>query len=104
MLFTSISFLYYFLPIVLITYFIVPKKLKNTILCIASLIFYFYGEPKYILLMLAEVLISYITAILIDKHKSKAILMLGVFIHVGLFCIFKYTDFILENVIPTFRF
>ena len=98
MLFTSISFLYYFLPIVLITYFIVPKKIKNTILCIASLIFYFYGEPKYILLMLAEILISYIIAILIDKHKNKSILIFGIFIHVGLFCIFKYTDFILENV------
>ena len=97
MLFTSISFLYYFLPIVLITYFVLPKKLRNTVLCVASLIFYFYGEPKYIILMLAEVLISYIIAILIDKHKSKAILMLGVFIHVGLFCITNK----MPTIIPT---
>ena len=98
MLFTSISFLYYFLPIVLITYFIVPKKIKNTVLCIASLIFYFYGEPKYIVLMLAEILIAYVIALLIDKHKSKSILLLGIIIHVGLLCVFKYTDFILTNI------
>jgi len=52
MLFTSISFLYYFLPIVIVFYFIVPKKVKNIVLFIASMIFYFYGEPKYIFLML----------------------------------------------------
>ena len=78
MLFTSISFLYYFLPIVLITYFVLPKKLRNTVLCVASLIFYFYGEPKYIILMLAEILIAYIVALLINKHKSKSILVLGI--------------------------
>lgn len=48
MLFTSISFLYYFLPIVIILYFVVPKKIRNFILFIASMIFYFYGEAKYI--------------------------------------------------------
>ena len=65
MLFTSISFLYYFLPIVIVFYFIVPKKVKNIVLFIASMIFYFYGEPKYIFLMLAEILVAYIGAIFI---------------------------------------
>ena len=74
MLFTSISFLYYFLPIVLIAYFIVPKKAKNFVLFIASMAFYFYGEPKYIFLMLAEIFIAYIGAILIAKYKKKSIL------------------------------
>ena len=73
MLFTSISFLYYFLPVVLILYFIVPKKMKNFVLFIASMVFYFYGEPKYIFLMLAEILIAYIWAILIDKYKKKSL-------------------------------
>ena len=65
MLFTSISFLYYFLPIVLILYFMVPKKFKNLVLFIASMLFYFYGEPKYIFLMIAEILIAYIGSLLI---------------------------------------
>ena len=76
MLFTSISFLYYFLPIVLAIYFIVPKKAKNFILFVASMFFYFYGEPKYIFLMLIEILVAYVGAILIDKYKKKSILIL----------------------------
>lgn len=98
MLFTSISFLYYFLPIVILLYFIVPKRAKNFILFIASIIFYFYGEPKYIFLMLAEILIAYIGAILIDKYKKKILLIATILIHIGLLCIFKYTDFIITNV------
>lgn len=103
MLFTSISFIYYFLPIVIISYVIAPKKFKNAVICISSLIFYFYGEPKYIILMLAEILIAYIIAILIDKNKNKSILILGIIIHVGLFCIFKYTDFIIFNINSIFN-
>ena len=103
MLFTSISFIYYFLPIVIISYVIAPKKFKNAVICISSLIFYFYGEPKYIILMLAEILIAYIIAILIDKNKNKSILILGIIIHVGLFCIFKYTDFIISNINSIFN-
>ena len=103
MLFTSISFLYYFLPIVIVAYFIVPKKLKNLILFIASMLFYFYGEPKYIILMIAEILIAYIGAILINKYKSKALLITVVIIHVGLLTIFKYTDFFIENLNSIFN-
>ena len=103
MLFTSISFIYYFLPIVIISYVIAPKKFKNAVICISSLIFYFYGEPKYIILMLAEILIAYIIAILIDKNRNKSILILGIIIHVGLFCIFKYTDFIISNINSIFN-
>lgn len=103
MIFTSISFIYYFLPIVLIAYFIAPKKFKNAILCIASIIFYFFGEPKYIILMLAEILISYIVGILIDRYKSKSILILGILLHIGLLCIYKYTDFLITNVNTVFN-
>ena len=103
MLFTSISFLYYFLPIVLIIYFIAPKKYKNLILFIFSLIFYFYGEPKYIFLMILEILIAYIGAILIDKYKSKKILILTLFIHIILLIIFKYTNFLTTNINNVFN-
>ena len=100
MLFTSISFLYYFLPALIIIYFITPKKYKNIILLIASLLFYLYGEPKYVFLMIAEIIIAYIGAILIDKYKnqSKNILITTLFIHVFLLIIFKYTDFIIQTI------
>lgn len=100
MLFTSISFLYYFLPALIIIYFITPKKYKNIILLIASLLFYFYGEPKYVFLMIAEIIIAYIGALLIDKYKnqSKNILITTLFIHVFLLIIFKYTDFIIQTI------
>ena len=103
MLFTSISFLYYFLPIVIIIYFILPKKMRNFILFIASMVFYFYGEPKYIFLMLTEILIAYIGAILIDKYKSKSLLIITISIHIGLLCVFKYTDFIIDNINTVFN-
>ncbi len=98
MVFTSISFIYYFLPLLLICYFAVPKKFRNIILLMFSVLFYFYGEPKYILLMLIEVLISYVVGLLIDKYKSKNILIIGIFIHVLLFGIFKYFNFVIINV------
>lgn len=96
MLFTSISFIYYFLPILLIFYFILPKK--NIVLLIFSLIFYFYGEPKYLFLMIFEILIAYIGAIVIEKYKSKDTLLIFILIHLLLLLIFKYTNFIIENI------
>ena len=100
MLFSSISFLYYFLPALIIIYFITPKKYKNIILLIASLLFYLYGEPKYVFLMIAEIIIAYIGAILIDKYKnqSKNILTTTLVIHIFLLIIFKYTDFIIQSI------
>ena len=98
MVFTSISFIYYFLPLLLICYFVVPKKFRNIILLMFSVLFYFYGEPKYILLMLIEVLISYVVGLLIVKYKNKNILIIGIFIHVLLFGIFKYFNFVIINV------
>ena len=103
MLFTSISFIYYFLPLVLLFYSIVPKKYKNLVLLIFSFIFYFYGEAKYVFLMFFEILISYFGAILIDKHKkdkelSKNIFIITIFIHIFLLVIFKYTNFIIDSI------
>ncbi len=98
MIFTSISFLYYFLPIVLITYFILPNKFKNFVLLVFSLIFYFCGEPKYILLMILESIIAYISAILIEKKNNKFLFFSTVLIHIFLLGIFKYSNFILSNI------
>ena len=75
-----------------------PKKIKNIILFLASMIFYFYGEPKYILLMILEILIAYIGGILIKKYKNKKMLFEIIIIHIIFLCFFKYTDFIIGNI------
>lgn len=103
MLFTSISFLYYFLPIVLIIYFIMPNKYRNFLLFVSSMFFYFYGEPKYIILILLEILIAYFGAIIIDKTKNKTIFIFTILIHVLLLCFFKYTDFLITNINSIFK-
>ena len=103
MLFTSISFLYYFLPIVLIIYFIMPNKYRNFILFVSSMFFYFYGEPKYIILILLEILIAYFGAIIIDKTKNKTVFIFTILIHVLLLCFFKYTDFLITNINSIFK-
>ena len=102
MLFSSISFIYYFLPIVIITYFIVPKKIKNFVLFISSMIFYFYGEPVYVFLMLTTIIIAYIGAILINKYKDtelKKVFLVGTIgITLLSLVVFKYSDFLILNV------
>ncbi len=107
MLFSSIPFLYYFLPTVLVLYFAVPFKFKNLILLISSLFFYFYGEPVYVLLMLFSCLSSFVHGILIDKYRgtkrSKGFLVSSVVTSVLLLGFFKYSDFFISNVNAIFR-
>ncbi|WP_313129703.1 MBOAT family O-acyltransferase [Anaerocolumna sp.] len=102
MLFSSITFLYYFLPLVLILYFAVPKNLKNWVLLISSLIFYGWGEPKYILLMGLSIVVQYILGILIERHsdtkKAKFWLVISICFSIGLLGYFKYVDFFIRNV------
>ena len=100
MLFSSISFLYYFLPILLIIYFIVGKKYKNIVLLIFSLFFYFYGEPVYIVILILSCIVNYTFGILIEKYRSRAklLLVLGLVIDLGLLFFFKYTNFFIDNI------
>ena len=100
MLFSSITFLYYFLPIVLTLYLIVPSKYKNKVLLTFSLLFYFYGEPKYIIILLLSCFINYLAGRLIDKYrkKSKLILIFCVLYNVIQLLYFKYTDFLILNI------
>ncbi len=100
MVFSSITFLFYFLPIVLAIYYLVPNKFKNTILLIASLLFYFYGEPKYILIMITTIITTYIFGILIEKNsKHKQIyLILSILINLSFLLYFKYINFIISNI------
>ena len=105
MLFSSITFLYYFLPILLIIYLIVPKKIKNIVLLIFSLLFYFYGEPKYIIILLLSCIINFLIGLLIEKYpkKSKLILVIGIIYNIGQLLYFKYTDFFIININSIFK-
>lgn len=102
MLFSSISFLYYFLPITLFLYFLVPKSWKNGVLLTASLIFYGWGEPKYLFLMIGSIVIGYFLAIGMDKQQSrkrKQILCgLSIGISLCFLLYFKYADFFIANI------
>ncbi len=100
MLFSSITFLFYFLPILLIVYFVVPKKFKNLVLFIFSLFFYFYGEPKYGFLLLISCIINYIMGSLIEKNRkyAKVFLIITLVYNIGQLLYFKYLDFFIENV------
>lgn len=106
MLFSSINFLYYFLPAVILIYFLAPKKLKNLVLLLASLFFYFYGEPIYVLLMIFTCLSGYIHGILIEKAKNtkyaKVPLISSIIISVGVLAFFKYSDFFLSTLNSVF--
>lgn len=101
MLFSSIPFLYYFLPCVLLLYFLAPKKLKNAVLLLSSLVFYAWGEPIYVLLMISSVVSGYILGLLIEKFRAKPLgsvfLIASVVISLGLLGYFKYADFFIAN-------
>ena len=101
MLFSSIPFLYFFLPCVLFLYFAVPKRLKNTVLMLVSLFFYAWGEPKYVLLMAATILVNYGAGLLIEKFRgkmlSKVFVVLSVVLCLASLGYLKYADFFIEN-------
>jgi alginate O-acetyltransferase complex protein AlgI len=102
MLFSSIPFLFYFLPAVLILYFLAPNKLKNAVLLLFSLVFYAWGEPKYVVLMLASITLGYLFGLAIDRAKQqrwKRVWMTASCVTLlGLLGWFKYADFVVGNV------
>lgn len=100
MVFSSIPFLYYFLPCVLFLYFAVPRKLKNTVLLITSLVFYAWGEPKFVLVMLLTILQGYLFGILIEKsggRRARVYMAVSAAVSLGLLGYCKYADFFIEN-------
>lgn len=101
MLFSSIPFLYYFLPMVLIAYYLTPKSIKNMVLLMASLVFYSWGEPTYVILMLLSIGIGYIFGILIEKFRdtlwSKVCMIISITISLGFLVYFKYANFFITN-------
>ena len=101
MLFSSIPFLYYFIPCVLVLYFAVPKGLKNSVLLLASLFFYAWGEPKYLIFMLAAIIQGYVFGRLIEKYRgqkrARVFLTASVLFSLLLLGYCKYTDFFIAN-------
>ena len=101
MLFSSIPFLYWFLPVVLAAYFLVPKRMKNGVLLLASLLFYGWGEPRYVLLMLAAIAQGYGFGLLIGKYRgrpaAKVWLTASVLLSFAARVYFKYADFFLTS-------
>lgn len=101
MLFSSVPFLYYFLPATLLLYLVAPRCLKNAVLLLVSLVFYAWGEPRYIAVMLASVALGYVFGLLIErfrgKRAAKVFLALSVASSLAFLVYFKYADFFIAN-------
>ena len=105
MLFSSQVFLYFFLPITLIVYYLSPRKFRNFVLLIASLVFYAWGEPVYILIMLFSTTFNYVSGLFIDKfqkgakkHYVKVVLIVSIIGNLAVLGFFKYSNFLISNL------
>lgn len=106
MLFASTVFIFEFLPAVLLLYYVVLKKFRtaqNILLLVASLLFYAWGEPKYVLIMILSIIVNYLFGLLVDKFrqskaKSRLVIALTVVFNLGVLYIFKYLMFTIENI------
>ncbi len=100
MVFSSVTFFYVFLPLVFLAYFIVPFRFKNAVLLLFSLVFYAWGEPVYILLMLYSIIVNYAMGLAIDKYpdKAKSTMVFTVVLNLFILGLFKYYGFLMENI------
>lgn len=107
MVFSSAIFLFFFLPVIFILYFLVPKKAQNILLLIASLLFYTWGEPRFILFVLASITIDYFIAKGMDTARlrgRKCGLAISLILNIGLLAYFKYANFFVENLQQWYRY
>ena len=103
MVFSSVQFLYLFLPIVVLLYFIAPQRVKNYILLLASIVFYAMGEKWFVVLLIASIIMNYIVARVVQAYREKAsyakvAVTVGIVANLILLGIFKYTNFIVDNI------
>ena len=103
MVFSSLLFIFKFLPIALISYFITPRKYKNLILLLLSLFFYSWGEPKYFPIMISSIIVDYSISIIIDNNRRNKILcrnllLLSLTFNLGILFFFKYSNFFINNI------
>lgn len=103
MVFSSLVFIFVFLPVTIFLYYIAPRKLKNLVLLAASLVFYAWGEPVYITIMLFSTVFDYFNGVLIDKYRgkgriSKLVFINSIVVNIGILSFFKYYGFIVQNL------
>ena len=100
MVFSSVTFLFLFLPVSLVLYYVVPQRFKNLVLMLCSLVFYAWGEPVYVLLMLYSILLNYVSGLLMARHKKhkKQVLIFTVILNLFILGFFKYYGFLMENI------
>lgn len=102
MLFSSMTFLFVFMPLVMAVYFLSKKEIRNYVLLIASIIFYAWGEPRYLAIMIITILVNYAGAILLDKHYSSRqrlwIVSLIIVLDLSFLFYFKYFNFVVDNI------
>lgn len=104
MVFSSLPFLFYFLPLALFLYYVSPRKLKNFTLLVVSLLFYTWGEPVYIFLLLFSAFVDYFLGLLIQKYRSdspikaKLALLYSLSVNIGVLLFFKYASFLVGNI------
>ena len=103
MVFSSLTFLFAFLPITLILYYLVPKKAKNVVILVSGLLFYAWGEPIYVLVMILSTFIDYTAGRIIDKYDDRpkirtVCLLVSLIMNIGLLGTFKYLGFIIESL------
>lgn len=111
LVFSSLLFLFTFLPIAMLFYFIVPKSLRNLVLFVSSLIFYAWGEPIYIVIMIFSTVVDYTHGLMVHKYKktgqmkkAKMVVASSMIINLALLCFFKYSDFLIANLNSIFDF
>src|SRR5450755_2306914 len=102
MVFSSPIFLFLFFPITLAVYFLLPRRLRNLWLLAASLVFYGWGEPRFLIVMLASIVCNFVLALWIDRvhgtAQARAAVAVAVVINIGLLAVFKYTNFIVDGL------
>lgn len=108
MVFSSLIFIFRFLPVFIAVYYITPYKYKNLCILIFSLFFYSFGEPKYFPIMISSIIIDYIVSILIQKNfknkaKCKVLLLVSIIFNMGILIYFKYANFFIENINLLFK-
>lgn len=108
MVFSSILFIFKFLPIALVTYFITPKKYKNLSLLVLSLFFYSWGEPKYFFIMISSIVVDFFISKIIEENRSnkslcKILLATSLIFNLGMLFLFKYSDFFIDNINNIFK-
>ncbi|MDR3645670.1 MAG: MBOAT family O-acyltransferase, partial [Clostridia bacterium] len=103
MVFSSLTFIYVFLPVVMAIYYATPKKYKNLVLLLEGMLFYAWGEPVYIIVVMASTLMDYFYGRLMHRHREnphvmKSLLIISVVSNVGILAVFKYSSFLIANL------